>query len=166
MGLEKSRIKLTLTQEGQLIGFVSRNKKTGELYGVRENTTHYKTVCVLSDHLQNVGLEPDVLYEVLLKPMRNHGGFVIINARPILFRAQMEILIIPDQEYKISISFGNKTIYFDPVHGRTSTSKTIDGVAQEIKKRKDMLNKEHILKQFYEQANKLMKEYEQSELLS
>lgn len=107
MAIEKSRIKFTLSPEsGEIIGFVSRNSKTKQLRGVPESSIYGKKICVLSEDLKGK-IEPDVLYEVELKPMHMQNGYVVISAEQIMFEATFETVIVPKAIYQVKISFGH-----------------------------------------------------------
>ena len=103
MKLEKTRLKLSESQEGKLIGFVSRHGKKRKLFGVREDSPLGKKVCVLSEHLKGQ-LKPDKLYEVSVKPMRSGTGYVIVTAEPILFPVKIEVAIEQNAIYKIALT--------------------------------------------------------------
>ena len=127
MTSEKSQIKFAKSERaGELIGFVSRHSKTRQLKGVRENYALGKQICVLAEDLKCT-IEPNVLYSVELKPMHKAKGYVVVAATPVQFpdsrdhnRSQML--------YKVTVSFGNKTIYLDPKDGKSAMSRTLDGV--------------------------------------
>ena len=127
MTSEKSQIKFAKSERaGELIGFVSRHSKTRQLKGVREDSRYGKQICVLAEDLKGT-IEPNVLYSVELKPMHKAKGYVVVAATPVQFpdsrdhnRSQML--------YKVTVSFGNKTIYLDPKDGKSAMSRTLDGV--------------------------------------
>ena len=157
MAIEKSRIKFAKSQEsGEIIGFVSRNSKTKLLRGVPETSPYGKKICVLSKDLKGT-VEPNVLYDVELKPM--HGGkngYVVVFAQRTLFEATFETFVIPKSAYQVRVTFGNKTIYFDPKDGKSPSSRTIEGVSRVIAERDDILNKEGVLDQFRVDAKALV----------
>ena len=156
MKLEKTRLKLLESQtKGELVGFVSRHPKAGRLLGVREDSHYGKKICLLSDHLKGK-LKPNILYEVSVKPMRSGTGYVIVAAEQIFFVAQVETTIIPKITYRITVKFGNKNIYFDPLNGRTSSSTTIEGVLNVLEQRDDILNKADIIQSFVQEASNLL----------
>ena len=67
MTSEKSQIKFAKSERtGELIGFVSRDSKTRQLKGVRENYALSKQICALAEALKG-SIEPNILYSV--------GGF-------------------------------------------------------------------------------------------
>lgn len=155
MKLEKTRLKLSESQQGELIGFVSRHGKRRKLFGVREDSPLGKKVCVLSEHLKGQ-LKPDKLYEVEVKPMRSSTGYVIVTAEPILFSAKIEVAIEPNAVYQITLKFGNKTIYYDPLNGQSSSSNSIDGVLNVLEQRDDIADKKDTLQKFVLEAGKLL----------
>ncbi len=156
MKLEKTHLKLIeSTHHGELRGFVSRHSKTGRLLGVRERSHFGKKVCVLSDHLKGK-VKPNTLYEVSVKPMRSGAGYVIVAAEPILFSAQLDVIVVPKTIYRIVVRFGMKAIFFDPLCGRTPSSNSLEGVLYVLEQREDLANKEEILRTFVEEAGKLL----------
>ena len=128
MTSEKSQIKFAKSERtGELIGFVSRDSKTRQLKGVRENYALGKQICILSEDLKGT-IEPNILYSVELKPMHKAKGYVVVAATPIQFPATVETIIVPKTLYNVTVSFGNKTIYLDPKDGKSAMSRTLDGV--------------------------------------
>lgn len=156
MAIEKSRIKFAKsTETGEIIGFVSRNSKTKQLRGVPESSAYGKKICVLSEDLKG-GILPDILYDVELKPMHLGNGYVVVSARRTLFEAKFETVIIPRAIYQLKLTFGHKTIFFDPKDGQSASSRTVNGVLKVIEKRDDILDKEGVTRRFSEDAVKLL----------
>ena len=94
MTSEKSQIKFAKSERtGELLGFVSRDSKTRQLKGVRENYALGKQICILSEDQK--GTEPNVLYSVELKPMHKAKGYVVVAAIPVPFSATVETIIVP-----------------------------------------------------------------------
>lgn len=156
MAIEKSRIKFAKSPEtGEVIGFVSRNSKTKQLRGVPETSTYGKKICVLSEDLKG-GIEPNILYDVELKPMHLGNGYVVVSARRTLFEAKFETVVIPKAIYQLKITFGHKTIFFDPKDGKSASSRTIKGVSKVIDERDDILDKEGVKARFCEDAKMLL----------
>ena len=75
---------------------------------------------------------------VELKPMHRAKGYVVVADTPVQFPATVETIIAPKTLYKITVSFGNKTIYLDPKDGKSAMSRTLDGVLPVLKERKDI----------------------------
>ena len=133
MTSEKSQLKFARSEEtGELIGFVSRHSKTRKLMGVREDSRFGKQICVLSEDLKGT-LEPNILYSVELKPMHKANGYVVV---------------------------GNKKIFFDPKDGKSVMSRTIDGVLEILKGRKDIKYKEGVITDYLNQARALVRRME------
>lgn len=155
MNIEKTHIKFTqMIDTGEVIGFVSRNSKIGLLRGVLESSDYKKKVCVLSKDLKGT-VEPNVLYDVELKPMLSGNGYVVISAERTLFDAEFKTTRVPNKVYRIDISFGNKTIHFDPKDGDILSTKTVEAVYSAIGKRKDLLQKEDVKSRFVREAKNL-----------
>ena len=156
MAIEKSRVKFTQSpRTGEIIGFVSRNSKTKLLRGVPETSPYGKKICVLSADLKGT-VEPNVLYDVELVPMHRVNGYVVVAAKRTLFEAKFETEMVPGITYRLKITFGHKTIYFDPVDGRSPSSTTADGVVRVIAEREDILDKEEVIERFRKEAGMLM----------
>ena len=161
MTLEKSQIKFAKSERtSELIGFVSRHSKTRQLKGVREDSRFGKQICVLSEDLKGT-IEPNVLYSVELKPMHKAKGYVVVAATPVQFMATVESIIVPKALYKVTVTFGNKTVYFDPKDGKSAMSKTIDGVLAILRERKDIRNLEGVIEDFTRQAQALVRRFAQ-----
>ncbi len=156
MATEKTRLKFAQSpQTGEIIGFVSRNSKTKLLRGVPETSNYGKKVCVLSADIKGT-IEPGVLYDVELVPMHRVNGYVVVSARRTLFEAKFETEMVPGVTYRLKITFGHKTIYFDPIGGKSPSSTTADGVVRVIAEREDILDKEDVIERFREEAGLLM----------
>ena len=157
---EKSQLKFVKSEEtGELIGFVSRHAKTRKLKGVREDSRFRKKICVLSDRLKKRIL-PNILYDVELKAMYNGNGYIVEEAIPVLFEAHIESVVIPKAVYQIAIKFGNKTIYFDPIEGKTSSSRTVSGVIDVLNERHDIDNRQTVIADFKKRAQELLRRME------
>ncbi|MBF0578173.1 hypothetical protein [Dysgonomonas sp. GY617] len=148
MALEKSQLKFAKSEQtGELIGFVSRHSKTKKLKGVRENSIYGKKICVLSEELKGT-IIPNQLYNVELKAMHMGNGYVVVSAIPALFKAILQTVLVSKDIYQVKISFGNKTIYFDPKDGKSPSSRTIDGVIRALAIRKDIDDLENLILEF------------------
>lgn len=156
MALEKSQLKFAKSEEtGELIGFVSRHSKTKKLKGVRENSIYGKKICVLSEELKGT-IIPNQLYNVELKAMHQGNGYVVVSAKPALFKAIVETVLVSNAVYQVKISFGNKTIYFDPKDGKSPSSRTIVGVIRALTIRNDIEDVENVIQEFGVQAKELI----------
>jgi len=160
MAVEKSQVKFSRSDEtGKLIGFVSRHSKTKKLKGVRENSMYGKKICVISEELKGKVVE-NVLYNVELKSMVAGNGYVVVSATPAEFKAKIDTVIVPKSIYQVCLSFGNKTIYFDPKDGKSPSSGTLEGTLKIIKARKDIENQEVVIEEFTRQARDLIRRME------
>ena len=68
--------------------------------------------------------------------MHKSKGYVVVAATPVQFPATVETIIVPKTLYKVTVPFGNKTIYLDPKDKKSAMSQTLDGVPQILKERK------------------------------
>lgn len=161
MAIEKTRIKFAVSEETkQIIGFVTRNSITRKLKGVDENKDSPKKICVLSEDLKGL-IQPGILYDVELKPMRKGNGYVVISATRPCYNAEIEKIIIRKSVYQIRITFGHKIIYFDPKDGNSPSSRTITGVVKAMRERKDLADIEGVIERFNVVANELLEKMEQ-----
>lgn len=160
MVLERTQLKFAISKEsGELVGFVSRHHKSKKLMGVREDSYHGKKICLISEELKGI-IKPDKLYAVQLKPMHNRSGYVVISAQLLLFTAQVETIIIPRKTYQVTVSFGNKVIYFDPLCGASPSSRTISRVIRLLRLREDIDNVEGVIDNLILQAQRLTEQME------
>lgn len=156
MAIEKTRIKFAVSQEtNEIVGFVTRNSTTRMLRGVDENNDSPKKICVLSEDLKGL-IQPGIVYDVEVKPMRNGNGFVVISASRRKYPAKFETKIIPKVVYQVRITFGHKTIYFDPKDGNSPSSRTVAGVEDALRERKDLADIEDVIVQFRTAAHELL----------
>ncbi|MFS2368539.1 hypothetical protein AAH158_10905, partial [Parabacteroides merdae] len=82
--------------------------------------------------------------------MKNKKGYVVKSASPVLFEAEIDQCIIPKAVYKVSVKFGNKTIFFDPLDGKSDSSRTLQGALKALEVREDIANKELVITDFKE----------------
>ena len=135
MEIEKVRLKFEESKETKaIIGFVSRSSTTWKLRGVSENDDCPKKICVLAEDLKGL-IEPGIVYEVELRPMRKGNGFIVISATRPKYEAAFETTVIEKTVYQVRIIFGHKIIYFDPKDGNSPSSRTIAGVEKALRKR-------------------------------
>lgn len=155
---EKTQLKFVKSEKtGELIGFVSK-MKDNKLKGVREDSVYGKRICILSEALKG-SILPNTLYNVELKPM--HGGkngYVVTAATQVFFTATVESIIIPEKTYQVIVRFGGKTVYFDPVNGKTSSSRTKKGVLEILNKRNDIANQDEVISDFLDRADELIRQ--------
>jgi protein involved in ribonucleotide reduction len=166
MSIEKSQIKFAKSEQtGEIIGFVSRHSKTKQLKGVRENSTFGKKICLLSENLKGT-IQTNILYRVELKAMHQRNGYVVVSATPMLFKAHIETVIVPESIYQIRITFGNKTVYFDPLRGQSPSSKTVEGVVEVLAARKDIEDLETVIEEFRKQAASVVQQMEKDTIVN
>jgi len=159
-GIYYTKLKFVKSEKtGNYIGFVSKNKKTGLLAGVRENDSKPKKVCVIDKKSVTEEIIPNALYNVSLRTMASNNGFVVIEATPVKFKAVIEVSYIPKALYTVEIKFGNKIICFDPKDGRKASCKTLTGCLELLEKRIDIENQEQILEDFKQCAEHLLEKY-------
>lgn len=153
--MERTRLKFWASEDNEVIGFVSRNPKTKKMKGVREDSKFKKKVCVLSQDLKGK-IETNKLYWVDLIPMNSGNGYVVINADPVKFEATIDSIIIPKSIYKLKCSFGNRTIYFDPLDGKTKSSKTLTGAINALRSKSEIDDMEAVIEKFKKEGFALL----------
>lgn len=92
--------------------------------------------------------------------MHNGSGYVVVSATPILFNAQVDTLIIPKSIYQVTVTFGLKTIFFDPKDGKSASSRTLAGVINLIRQREDIENPDAVIESLTRQATQLVRRME------
>lgn len=161
MEIEKVRLKFEESKETKaIIGFVTRSSTTWKLRGVSEKDDCPKKICVLAEDLKGL-IEPGIVYEVELRPMRKGNGFIVISATRPKYEAAFETTVIEKTVYQVRIIFGHKIIYFDPKDGNSPSSRTIPGVEKALRKRQDLLDTEKVIERFRIEAEKLLDRIEQ-----
>ena len=161
MEIETVRLKFEVSKETKtLIGFVTRSSATWRLRGVSEKDECPKKICVLAQDLQGL-IEPGIVYEVELRPMRKGNGFIVISATRPKYEATFETTVIEKTVYQVRIIFGHKTIYFDPKDGNSPSSRTIAGVEKALRERQDLADTEKVIERFRAEAEKLLDRIEQ-----
>lgn len=163
--IEKTQLKFVKSEKtNELIGFVSKTKDN-KLKGVREDSVYGKRICILAEELKG-SILPNTLYEVELKPMhKGKNGYVVTSAIQVLSSVTIESFIVPKKEYRVVINFGGKknykTIYFDPLKGKTSSSRTKEGVLEILNKRNDIANLNGVISDFLDRADELIRQMEE-----
>lgn len=154
--VEKTQLKFVKSEKtGELVGFVSKTKDN-KIKGVREDSVYGKRICILAEALKR-SILPNTLYEVELKPMhKGKNGYVVTAATQVLFSAAVESFIVPRKTYQVIVRFGGKTIYFDPLKGKTSSSRTKEGVLEILNKRNDIANQNGVISDFLDRADELI----------
>lgn len=156
MDLEQTQMKFAVSEQtGEVIGFVSRQSRTNKLLGVREDSRFGKRICRLAKELQGK-VQVNKLYDVILKPMHSGMGYVVVHAQPARFEALVDTFIIPRGIYHVTISFGNKTIYFDPKDGKSVTSRTLAGITKFLREVDEIENLDLVLEDVAHKAKLLV----------
>jgi hypothetical protein len=155
-----TKLKFVKSEEsGAYIGFASKNPQTSRVVGVREDSKYPKKICIVDKELTNY-IIPNILYEVALVPMREKNGYIVVEANPFTFDAEIETTYVKKAIYKIEVKFGNKTILFDPIDGEKDSVRTIAGVKKVLEKRMDIKNSQQVIEDFLDVSYLLMKHYE------
>lgn len=147
-------------QSGLLVGFVSQNPKTGRIKGVREDSKFPKQVCVVDQ-----AIAPEIiigaLYNAAIVPMLKKKGFIVIEATPYQFRAEIDVNYVKKAVYVVTVRFGNKTIVFDPKDGRKESIRSLAAVKSLLEKRVDIRNVTQVVEDFMEAASDVLRKFEQ-----
>lgn len=72
----------------------------------------------------------------------------------------LQTIIVPKTLYQVTVTFGNKKIFFDPKDGKSAMSRTIDGVLEILKGRKDIRHQESVINDYLNQAQALVRRME------
>lgn len=146
-------------KSGLLVGFVSQNPKTGRIKGVREDSEFPKQVCVV-----DASISPEIivgaLYNAAIVPMYQKKGFIVIEATPHQFKADIEVCYVPKAIYMVNVKFGNKTITFDPKDGRKESTRSLAAVKQLLERRIDIRNITQVVEDFVDAANDMLKKFD------
>lgn len=160
--MDKIKTKLKFIKSdrtGSWVGFVSVNTKNGYVKGVREDASEPKKVCIASHELAPL-IEPNVLYDVQLIPMKDaKAGYIVVSAKPHAFEAKITTTVIKNAVYLVEVKFGNKTIKFDPMDGRKESVRTVNGVLDVLRHRKDIKNILQVLDDFSNAANMVLTQF-------
>ena len=165
INLRMDRIKTKLKfvksdRTGSWVGFVSINPKNGRVFGVREDDKNPKKVCVASREVACF-IEPGVLYDVQLIPMKNKSaGYIVVEAEPHAFEAKITPTVIKNVIYKVEVKFGNKTLLFDPKEGKLDSVRDLDKCAEMLKKRMDVKNLLQVVDDFLKVGQTVLSSYQ------
>lgn len=106
----KTNLKFKRDEKGELYGFVTKTDN-GSWRGCREDEVKKKIV--LTDKHLGQSMQENVLYQVVLIPMRSDSGFIAIQAKLVQFTAKIETET-RHGEYKVVVKFGNKVVTYNP----------------------------------------------------
>lgn len=164
-GAISTKLKFTKSEEtGATIGFISQNPVTKRICGVRQDCEYPKKICVLDK-----ALSPDillnVLYDVVMIPMKSKDGYIVIKATPVQFKATIETVYVPKALYQVLVRFGNKTVVFDPKDGIQETRKSLNKCRQLLEKRVDIKDIATVVEDFLTHAHHILKRYEKDGFL-
>ena len=143
-------------QSGQMVSYVSANPITGQIKGVRGDSKYPHVIVVCSPSVAQI-IIPNVLYKASLVPMNRSHGYVCISAEPQQFDASVSIEYEPREKYHVLVSFGNKTMLYDPLRGRKSTVLTLQGFIDTLQRRLDIKNIDDVLAEVNLAASELGK---------
>ena len=144
---------------GMLVGFVSQNPRTGRINGVREDSEYPKQVCIVDASIA-ADIIIGALYNAAIVPMHQKKGYIVIEATPYQFKAEIEICYVPKACYVVNVRFGNKTITFDPKDGRKETTRSLSAVKALLEKRIDIRNVTQVVEDFVDAANTILDKYD------
>lgn len=151
-----TKMKLVKSSDtGYIVGFVSRNPKTGVWRGVRQDSAFPKKVCVLDRRLIPYTLT-NRLYDVTMIPMKNKDGFVIVEAQPVMFKAKINTYHVEKQIYKVEVLFGGSSIIYDPMEGRLQSVKDLQTAVDTLRQRTDIQDINTIVEQFSNESSKIL----------
>lgn len=141
------------------VGFVHFDSDTRRVTGIsNEDDNTPKMVCVLDAKLSK-SIVPGKLYDVTLIKMKEKKGFVTIDAQIHKFPAVIETTYIPKSTYRIEVKYGNRRIIYDPLDGALASHRNKSAVCAILSRQEDIANREQVIQDFVEAANKLIVQF-------
>lgn len=140
------------------MGFVHKDKNKG-LIGVRKDSPREKQICLVDFGLEDQ-IVPKVLYQCRIIPMKQKSGYIVVEAEPVEFEAEVVTSYLKKQIYQVEVIFGNKTILYDPKDGIRKSERSIAECVDILEKRYDIKNKSAVVEEFVEKAVGIVKLYE------
>lgn len=151
----KARLKFVKSEKkGAYISFVYIDKDH-KVRGVKENDPVAKKICILDGAL-NTKVIPGALYKCDIIPMANNKGYIAINIELIQFDANIVVDYKPKVAYKLTITFGNKVIEFNPFDGQYKCMRSLAKTREALEARVDIKNLSDVMEQFERQAQILV----------
>lgn len=150
---------------GALISFVSQNPVSKVVCGVRQDSPYPKKIVIIDKKLAK-SILTNLLYDCTLIPMKqvlnpNTGemqtpGYVAISATPTQFKATVATNYIKGQKYQVDVSFGNKTVRFDPFQGTRESVKSLNACRDVLERRCDIKDLADVIEDFNTAANTVL----------
>lgn len=144
-------------RNGALMSFIYLKHGWKRAIGVRKDSDLAKKIVLVDQKIANRILV-NVLYDCVLIPMtpvRKQGfnepfipGYIAIEAEPVLFQATVTTQYIRGVKYLVEVTFGNKTVRFDPFAGQKETVKSLAACKAFLEKRLDIADLPHVLEDF------------------
>lgn len=154
---------------GDMIAYVTINPETGRVFGVKQDDELPKKIVLISKQVSDsMEIKPKTLYDAEIVPMGKHQnrkscrGFIVVSLSPSLFEATVSL----DKWGAATVSFGNKTIVYDPTSTKPSRNNK-EAVIKVLSDREDINDKELVIAQFIslvDDADRLHEERYQSNL--
>ncbi len=171
--VEKIHTKLKFIKSdknGALISFVSQNPVNNVVCGVRQDSQYPKKIVIIDKNLAS-NILINVLYDCVLIPMsmtKNEKtgeghvpGYIAIEANPVQFKATVVTKYIRGAKYQVEVSFGNKTIRFDPFKGHKESVKSLPACLSVLEKRCDVKDLMEVVASFTSAATELYEQLKQ-----
>ena len=166
--VEKIHTKLKFVKSdrnGALISFVSQNPVNKVVCGVRQDSPYPKKIVIIDREIAG-NLIVNMLYDCVLIPMTpvlnektgamHIPGYIAIEANPVQFKAKVTTNYIRGIKYNVEVSFGNKTLRFDPFRGIKETTKSLNAFRAVLEKRCDVRDIMDVLEDFDIAARNLL----------
>ncbi len=166
--VEKIHTKLKFIKSdrnGAIIGFISQNPVNNVFAGVRQDSPYPKKIVITDREMANT-IMVNMLYDCTLIPMKpvvnektgeeHIPGYIAIEATPVQFKAKVATQYIRGVKYTVEVSFGNKTIRFDPFRGQKESVKSLAACRAVLEKRCDVRDLLDVLEDFNTAANNLL----------
>lgn len=140
------------------MSFIHKDKNKG-LIGVRKDNPREKQICLVDFGLEDQ-IVPKVLYQCRIIPMKHKNGYIVVEAKPVEFEAEVVTSYLKKHVYQVEVIFGNKTILYDPKDGIRKSERSIADCIDILEKRYDIKNKSAVVEEFIEKAVGIIKLYE------
>lgn len=144
------------SKNNALVSFVSYNELSKRYRGVNETAKCGKKVVVLHETLKG-SVTAGVLYDCSIVPMSNGNGYIVVRATLQQYKATIATRYIKNNTYTIEITFGYKTLVFNPFSSGRSSKYDIEQFRQLLLQRADIADIAQVSKDFEESAKVLLR---------
>lgn len=145
------RLKFTKSSKNNsYIAFIVIDKH-GKAIGVKEDDPRDKKICVVDGAL-NSKVIAGALYKCRIISMANRKGYIAHHLELVQYPATFTIDYKPKVSYKLTVSFGHKSITYNPFNARNKCERFLTTTLQALKERVDVLDLPGVVEKFERQA--------------